>query len=167
MGTGSTYSYPYLNRGLLRTKSDQTSYGLWKGRPTNVKQFRVFGSKCYIKREDNKSGNFDTRVDEGIIVGYSWNSKAYRCYNLILKRIVESINVKIDESSFLKTKKERRNLDILEDQIDIELKQEKAEEEEEEQQDEKQPEEEQGNNQQNFQTPCKTPKHWVQKNHPP
>ena len=79
---------------------------------------------------------------------------------------MESTNVKIDESSFLKTKKERRNPNILEDQIDIELKQEKEEEDEEEHQDEKQPEGEQENNQQNFQTPCKTPKRWVQKNQP-
>ena len=76
-------------------------------------------------------------MDEGIFVGYSWNSKAYRCYKLRLKRIVESINVKIDESSLIKTKK-----DILEDQIDIELKQEKEEEEEEEQQVEKKQQEE-------------------------
>ena len=104
-----------LNRGLLRTKSNQTPYGLWIGRPTNVKYFRVFGRKCYIKREDNKSGKFDSQVAEGIFVGYSCNSKTYRCYNLRLKRIVESINVKIDESIFLKTKKESRNPYILED----------------------------------------------------
>ena len=106
----------------------------------NVKHFKVFGSKCYIKGEDNKSRKFESQVDEGIFVRYSWNSKAYRCYNLGLKRIVERINVKIDESSLLNTKKERRNPDILEDRIDIELKQ---EEEEEEQQDEKQPKGEQ------------------------
>ena len=67
-------------------------------------------------------------MDEDIFVGYSWNSKAYICYNVRLKRIVENINVKIDENSFLKTKKESRNPDILEDQIDIELKQEKEDE---------------------------------------
>ena len=39
--------------------------------------------------------------------------------------IVERINVKIDESIFRKTKKESKNIDILEDHIDIELKQEK------------------------------------------
>ena len=65
----------------------------------------------------------------------------------------------------LKTKKESRNPDIHEYQIDIDLKQEKEEEEEEEKQDEKQLEAEQGNNQQNFQTPSKTLEHWVQKNH--
>ena len=135
-----------LNRGLLRTKSDQTPYGLWEGRLANVKHFRVFGSKFYIKREDNKSGKFDSQVDEGIFVGYSWYSKAYRCYNLGLKRIVESINIKIDESSSLKAKKEIKNTDIHEDHIDIELKQEKEEEEEEKKQDERQPTTKQVNN---------------------
>jgi hypothetical protein len=40
------------NIGILRNNSDKTPYELWKGRPTNVKHFKVFRSKCYIKRED-------------------------------------------------------------------------------------------------------------------
>ena len=52
-------------------------------------------------------------MDEGIFVGYSWIRKAYICYNLKLNNIVESVNVKIDESSLLKTKKESRNTNIL------------------------------------------------------
>ena len=108
-----------LNRGLLRNKSDQTPYGIWKGRPENVKHFRVFGSKCYIKKEDNKSGKFDSQVDEGIFVGYSWNNKAYICYNLGLKRIVERINLKFDESSLLKTYKEKKNPYMLDDKMNI------------------------------------------------
>jgi hypothetical protein len=83
-----------LNIGLIIRNSDKTPYELWKGRPTNVKHFRVFGSKCYIKREDKKIGKFDSRVDEGIFVGYSCKIKAYKCYNLRLNKIVESINVK-------------------------------------------------------------------------
>ena len=74
-----------------------------------------FWNKCYIKRGDNKIGNFRSRVDEDIFVGYSWNIKAYGYYNLGLKNILERINVKIDESSWLKTKKECKNTDILED----------------------------------------------------
>ena len=86
-----------MNQGLLRNKSDQTPYGLWKGRLENVKHFRVFGSKYYIKGEDNKIGKFDSRVDEGIFIGYSWTSKAYKSYKLRINKIVEIINVKIDE----------------------------------------------------------------------
>jgi hypothetical protein len=42
------------NRVMLKKNTDKTPYELWKGRPTNVKHFRVFGSKCYIKREDDR-----------------------------------------------------------------------------------------------------------------
>ncbi len=41
-----------LNRCLQRKNHSKTPYQLWKGRPTNVKHFRIFGSKCYIKRLD-------------------------------------------------------------------------------------------------------------------
>lgn len=57
----------------------------------------MFGSKCYIQREV-KIGKFDSRVDEGILLGYSSKSKAYKCYNLRLNNIVESINVKVDDN---------------------------------------------------------------------
>jgi transposase InsO family protein len=60
-----------LNKGLIRRNSDNTPYELWKGRLANVKHYRVFGRKCYIKRENNNIGKFDSRVDEGIFFGYS------------------------------------------------------------------------------------------------
>jgi hypothetical protein len=52
------------NRVMLRNNTDKTPYELWKGRPTNVKHFRVFGSKFYIKREDGRMGKFDSHVDK-------------------------------------------------------------------------------------------------------
>jgi hypothetical protein len=52
------------NRGMLRNNSDKNPYERWKGRPTNVNHFRVFGRKCYIKREDGRIGKFDSRVDK-------------------------------------------------------------------------------------------------------
>jgi hypothetical protein len=63
---------------MLRSNNDKTSYELWKERPTSIKDFIFFGRKCYIKREDNKVGKFDSRVDEGILVGYSSKRKAYK-----------------------------------------------------------------------------------------
>jgi hypothetical protein len=55
---------------MLKNNTDKTPYDLWKGRPTNVKYFRVFGSKSYIKREDGRMGGFDSCADKGILVGY-------------------------------------------------------------------------------------------------
>jgi transposase InsO family protein len=52
------------NKVRLINNTNKNPYKLWKGRPTNVKHFIVFGSKCYIKREDEKMGKFDSRVDK-------------------------------------------------------------------------------------------------------
>jgi hypothetical protein len=91
---------------MLRNNTDKTPYKLWKGRPTNVKHFRVFGSKCYIKRKDGRMGKFDSCVDKGVLVGYSSTRKAYKCYNMRLNKIVESINVTINETGRLESKEE-------------------------------------------------------------
>ena len=87
-----------MNRVLLINDSNKTPYKLWIGRSTNVKHLRIFRSRCQIKRDDGKIGKFDSQVDEGIFVGYSSKRKAYKCYNLRLGKIVETINVKIDET---------------------------------------------------------------------
>jgi hypothetical protein len=49
-----------LNKGMIRSNNDKTPYPLWKGTPENVKHFIVFGSKCYIKREDDRDGKIDS-----------------------------------------------------------------------------------------------------------
>jgi hypothetical protein len=48
------------NKLMLKNNSDKTPYELWKGRQANLKHFIVLGSKCYIKREDKRMGNFDS-----------------------------------------------------------------------------------------------------------
>jgi hypothetical protein len=145
------------NRVMLRNNTDKTPYELWKGRPTNVKHFRVFGSKCYIKREDGKMGKFDSRVDKGVLVGYSSTRKSYKCYNLRLNKVVESINVTIDETGRPESKEEEN--ESMEQLF------------EEEEEDEKEVEEEDEENlteaeEQVQQVPPKTPSRRVQKNHP-
>jgi hypothetical protein len=91
---------------MLRNNTDKTPYELWKGRLANVKHFKVFGSKCYIKRKDGKMGKFDSRVDKGVLVGHSSTRKAYKCYNLRLNKVVEIINVTIDETGRPESKEE-------------------------------------------------------------
>lgn len=60
-----------------------------------MKYFRIFGSKYYIRRDENDPEKFDTRASEGIFLGYAINNKAYRYYNKRLHKIVESRNVKV------------------------------------------------------------------------
>jgi hypothetical protein len=145
------------NKVILRNNTEKTPYELWKGRPTNVKHFRVFGSKCYIKREDGRMGKFDSRVDKGVLVGYSSTRKAYKCYNLRLNKVVEIINVTIDETGGRELKEEENESmeQLYEEEVEDEEKVEGEDEEDKIEVEEKVQ-----------QVPPKTPRKRVQNNHP-
>jgi hypothetical protein len=96
------------NKVMLINNSDKFTYELWKGRPVNMKHFKVFGRKCYIKREDGRMGKFNSRVDKGILVGHSSTRKVYKCCNIRLNKVVESINVTVDETGGWKIKEEEK-----------------------------------------------------------
>ena len=85
-----------LNRVQLKKDTFKTPYELWYGYKPNVIYFKVFGSKCYILKESRK-GKLDLKGDEGIFLGYSCKSKAFRCLNLSTHKIIESAHVRIDE----------------------------------------------------------------------
>ena len=57
----------------------------------------MFGSKCYILNDRENLGKFDEKSDEGIFLGYSTTSQAYRVFNKRTKTVIESINVEIDD----------------------------------------------------------------------
>jgi hypothetical protein len=95
-----------------------------------VNHFKVFGRKCYIKREYGRIGKFDSRVDKGILIGYSSKKKVYKFFYPRLNKIVESINVTIDETNEWKTKNISKDSEEKDDEEDI--KEEEIEEEEKE-----------------------------------
>ena len=70
-----------------------------------MKYFKIFGSTCFILKDRENVGKFDSRSDEGIFLGYSSTSKAYRVYNKRTKTVMETINVVIDEASEFSSKK--------------------------------------------------------------
>ena len=82
---------------IKEENNDNTPYELWYGRPASVKYFIVFGSKCYIKRKEHDLCKFDSRINEGIFLGYSSTKKTYKCYNQRLHKIIESADVRVDE----------------------------------------------------------------------
>jgi hypothetical protein len=156
LDTGSAYNSSHLKQSnAQKKKPDKTPCELWKGRPTNVKHFIVFGSKCYIKREYGRMEKSDSRVDKGLLVGYSSTRKSYKCYNLIFNKVVESINVTIDETGRQELKEEE--IDSMEQIYEEETKDEKEGEDEEDLIETKE--------QVQHVTP-KTPSRQVQKNHP-
>lgn len=85
-----------LNKAHVQVNSDKNPYELWYGKLATLKHFRIFGNKCFINKIDDKVGKFESRVDEGILLGYSSRIKGYKCYNKRLQNIVESIDVVFD-----------------------------------------------------------------------
>ena len=70
-----------------------------------MKYFRIFGSICFILKDRENVGKFDFRSNEGIFLGYSSTSKAYWVYNKRTIKVMETVNVVIDESSNSGSKK--------------------------------------------------------------
>eukprot|EP00253_Pinus_taeda_P007263 PITA_07263 len=52
-----------LNQANFWVNNIQTPHELWYGKTPTVKCFKVFGSKCYIKRTDEKLGKFEPKAD--------------------------------------------------------------------------------------------------------
>ena len=88
-----------MNRVYFRPSTKKTPYELWKGRRPNMKYFRIFGNTCFILKDRENVGKFDSCSDEGIFLGYSFTSKAYRVYNKRTMKVMEIVNVVIDEYS--------------------------------------------------------------------
>nr|ABA98512.1 retrotransposon protein, putative, Ty1-copia subclass [Oryza sativa Japonica Group] len=92
-------AYHATNRLYLHRLLKKTSYELIVGRKPNVAYFRVFGCKCYIYRKGVRLTKFETRCDEGFLLGYASNSKAYHVYNKNKGIVEETADVQFDETN--------------------------------------------------------------------
>ena len=81
------------------------SYELWNNRKPKISYLRVFGCKCFILNTKDNLGKFDFKADEGIFLGYSTSSKAYRIFNKRTLVVEESMHVVFYESNSLDPRK--------------------------------------------------------------
>src|ERR1044072_4976650 len=87
------------NRVLIRHILKKTPYELYKGRKPNISHLHVFGCKCFVHNNGKDNlGKFDAKSDEGIFLGYSLSSKAYRVFNKRTLVVEESMHVILDET---------------------------------------------------------------------
>ena len=83
-----------MNMVLIRPILKKNPYELFNARKPNIGHLKVFGCKCYILNNEKENlGKFDEKVDNGIFLGYSLTSHAYRVYNKRLMTVEESIHV--------------------------------------------------------------------------
>ncbi|GJW99384.1 hypothetical protein Tco_0183298 [Tanacetum coccineum] len=59
----------------------------------------MYSGLCYPKNDREDIGKLGAKGDIGFFIGYSTNSSAYRVYNRRTKKIMETINVTLDELS--------------------------------------------------------------------
>nr|GEU38865.1 ribonuclease H-like domain-containing protein [Tanacetum cinerariifolium] len=82
-----------LNRVLVTKPHAKTPYELLTGNKPSISYLKPFGCHVTILNTSDSLGKFDKKSDEGYIVGYSISSKAYRVYNLVSRKIEETMNL--------------------------------------------------------------------------
>ncbi|KAI3758990.1 hypothetical protein L6452_06563 [Arctium lappa] len=85
------------NRSMIHRRFQKTPYALINNRTPTIKYFHVFGCKCFVLNDRENLNKFSAKADEGIFVGYSSTSSAYRVYLKKSKTVIESVNVTFDE----------------------------------------------------------------------
>jgi hypothetical protein len=88
-----------INRTIIRNTLNKTPYELWNNRKPNIRYFKVFGCKCFVLNDKDNLGKFDAKSGEGIFLGYSSNSKAYRVFNKRTMVVDESMHVVFYETN--------------------------------------------------------------------
>ena len=80
-----------------------TPYEIWRGKKHNLKHLHEFGSTCFVLNDRDHIRKFVPKIDEGVFLGYSPNSRAYRVINKRSKRVMKSANVVVDDQGTVST----------------------------------------------------------------
>ncbi|GJS18049.1 putative ribonuclease H-like domain-containing protein [Tanacetum coccineum] len=81
------------NRVLVTKPHNKTPYKLLHGRPPSISFMRPFGCPVTILNTLDPLGKFDGKADEGFLVGYSINSKAFRVFNTRTRKVEENLHI--------------------------------------------------------------------------
>ncbi|GJZ90010.1 putative ribonuclease H-like domain-containing protein [Tanacetum coccineum] len=87
-----------LNRVLVTKPQNKTPYELITGKIPIISYIRPFGCHVTILNTIDHLGKFEEKSDEGFLVGYSLNNKAFRVYNLETKRVEENLHINFLEN---------------------------------------------------------------------
>ncbi|GJV43984.1 putative ribonuclease H-like domain-containing protein [Tanacetum coccineum] len=87
-----------LNRVLMTKAHNKTPYELIIGRPPSISFMRPFGCHVTILNTLDPLGKFDGKAEEGFLVGYSINSKAFRVFNSQTRKVEENLHVNFLEN---------------------------------------------------------------------
>ncbi|GJY18038.1 putative ribonuclease H-like domain-containing protein [Tanacetum coccineum] len=84
----------YVQNRVLGTKPhNKTPYELLRGRPSSISFMRPFECPVTILNTLDPLGKFDGKADEGFLVRYSINSKAFRVFNTRIRKLKENLHI--------------------------------------------------------------------------
>ena len=110
------------------TDNNRTPYEVWTGRKPSLGHLQIFGCTAYTFIPKEKRTKFDSKTQKTIFVGYCEDSKGYRLYDPLTKKIIKSRNVyfNIEEESKKDNDKIKEDftIDEVEENIPIETIQE-------------------------------------------
>lgn len=86
-----------LNRSPTLIVKNMTPEEAWSGIKPSVEHFRVFGCVSHVHILDAKRTKLEDKSFSCVLLGVSEESKAYRLYDPVSKRIVVSRDVKFEE----------------------------------------------------------------------
>nr|GEW02817.1 hypothetical protein [Tanacetum cinerariifolium] len=86
------------NRVLVTKPHNKTLYEFLHGRTPSIGFMRPFGCLVTIFNTLDPLGKFKRKVDEGFLVGYSVNSKAFRVFNSRTRIVQETLHVNFLEN---------------------------------------------------------------------
>nr|GEV61720.1 putative ribonuclease H-like domain-containing protein [Tanacetum cinerariifolium] len=93
----NTASY-VQNRVLVTKPHNKTPCELLIGRSPNIDFMKPFGCPVTILNTLDHLGKFEEKPDEGFLVGYSVNSKAFRVFNSRTRKVEENLHIKFLEN---------------------------------------------------------------------
>ncbi|GKB42428.1 ribonuclease H-like domain-containing protein [Tanacetum coccineum] len=87
------------NRVLVTKPHNKTPYELFLGRKPALGFMRSVRYPIIILNTIDHLGKFDGKADEGLFVGYSINSKAFRVFNSRTRIVEENLHVQFSENT--------------------------------------------------------------------
>nr|GEZ93170.1 ribonuclease H-like domain-containing protein [Tanacetum cinerariifolium] len=97
-GLENQLSLKVKDRVIVTKPHNKTSYELLHGRTPSIGFMRSFGCLGTILNTLDSLDKFEGKVDEGFLVGYSVNSKAFRVFNSRIRIVQETLHVNFLEN---------------------------------------------------------------------
>ena len=89
-----------INRTPTKLVNGRTPFELVYKRPPPMSHLRVFGCLCYVHNQKHGGDKFEERGTRSVSVGYPFNNKGWRVYNVDISKVSVSRDVVFNESEY-------------------------------------------------------------------